>query len=168
MSQPNQNEFNRRDFLKTSLVASVAAGTMGAATAGENIPDAPAAATDSTTGPRSLIRVGNAKPGGPLRKPWKSAIATGHAHLLLRADLQSHLAKLQRDIGYRYFRCHGLFHDDMAVVARRKDGSLAFRWDQVDKIFDAMLRLGLRPRVELSTMPVALASGTTTVFDWGL
>src|ERR1035437_7049772 len=55
----------------------------------------------------------------------------------------------------------------MAVVARRKDGSLAFRWAQVDKVLDALQRLGLRPRVELSSMPVALASGTTTVFDWG-
>lgn len=166
MSLPNKNEFNRRDFLKTGLVASVAASTMGVATAGENSGDAPPAATDSKTERRSLIRVTSAKPGAPLRKPWKSAIATGHAHLLLRADLQSQLAKLQRDIGYRYFRCHGLFHDDMAVVARREDGSLAFKWDNVDKVFDAMLRLGLRPRVELSTMPVALASGTTTVFDW--
>ena len=38
----------------------------------------------------------------------------------------------------------------------------------MDKVFDALLRLGLRPFVELSTMPVALASGTATVFDWEL
>ena len=37
---------------------------------------------------------------------------------------------LQRAIGYRYCRFHGLFNDEMAVVARRKDGSLAFRWAQ--------------------------------------
>ena len=131
-------------------------------------PAAPSATTDSKAERPSLISVTDATPSAPLRKPWKNAIATGHAHLLLRADLQSHLAKLQRDIGYRYCRFHGLFHDDMAVVTRRKDGSLAFRWDQVDKVFDALLRLGLRPFVELSSMPVALASGTTTVFDWEL
>ncbi|MFZ0301571.1 MAG: hypothetical protein WAL75_02755 [Terracidiphilus sp.] len=115
----------------------------------------------------SIISVSDARPSAQLRKPWKNAIATGYAPLLLRDDLQRHLAILQRDIGFRYCRFHGMFHDDMAVVARRKDGSLAFRWAQVDKVLDALQRLGLRPRVELSAMPVALASGTTTIDDWG-
>ena len=92
--------------------------------------------------------------------PGKTPLRRGTRPLLLRTTFSSHLAMLQRDIGYRYCRFHGLFHDDMAVVARRKDGSLAFRWAQVDKVLDALQRLGLRPRVELSSMPVALASGT--------
>jgi xylan 1,4-beta-xylosidase len=167
MTKPkNMNEFNRRDFLKTSLVASVAATTVGVATAAENTPAPSSATPGSKTEPQSIISVTNAKPSAPLRKPWKNAIAVGRAYELLRDDVQSHLAILQRAIGYRYCRFHGLFHDDMAVVARRKDGSLAFRWHQVDKVFDALQRLGLRPFVELSTMPVALASGTATVFDW--
>jgi len=161
----NQNEFNRRDFLKTSLVASVAATTVGVATAGENAAAAPSATTDSETGRPSLIRVTNSSVA-PLGKPWKNAIAVDVPVTLLRADLQSHLAKLQRQIGYRYCRAYGLFQDDMAVVARRKDGSLAFRWDQVDEVLDALLRIGLRPFANLSAMPVALASGTTTIFDW--
>jgi xylan 1,4-beta-xylosidase len=164
MRQPqDKNEINRRDFLKTSLGASVAATTVGAATGEGKTPATP----QSQAEPPTLIRVTNAKPGAPLRKPWKNAIATGYAPLHLRADLQDQLAILQRHIGYRYCRFHGVFHDDMAVVARRKDGSLAFRWDQVDKVYDALLRVGLRPRVELSSMPVALASGTTTIDDWG-
>ncbi len=121
---------------------------------------------DSKAEHPSIITVTDAAPSAPLRKPWKSTIATGYAPLHLREDLQSHLAILQRTVGYRYCRFHGLFHDDMAVVARRKDGSLAFRWAQVDKVFDSLLQVGLRPHVELSTMPVALASGTTTIDDW--
>ena len=167
MGKPKtKNESNRRDFLKTSLVAPVAATTVGVATAGGNTPAVPSAMPDSKAERLSLITVTNATPSAPLRKPWKNAIATGHAHLLLRSDLQSHLATLQRTIGYRYCRFHGLFHDDMAVVARRRDGSLAFRWEQVDKVLDALQRLGLRPFVELSSMPAALASGTATIFDW--
>jgi xylan 1,4-beta-xylosidase len=167
MNKPkNINEFNRRDFLKTSLVASVAATTVGVATAAENTPAASSATSALKTETPSVISVTDAKPAAPLRKPWKNAIAVGRAYELLRDDVQSHLAILQRAIGYRYCRFHGLFHDEMAVVARRKDGTLAFRWHQVDKVFDALQRLGLRPFVELSTMPVALASGTATVFDW--
>ncbi|MGA3268387.1 MAG: hypothetical protein ABSE16_16375 [Verrucomicrobiota bacterium] len=163
----NRDEFNRRAFLKTSLVASVAAGAMGVATAGESAPDAPPATTKSKTERPSLIRVTHATSGGPLRKPWRNTIAVDHGHLLLQADLQRHLEILQRNLGYSYCRFHGLFNDDMAIVTRRKDGSLAFRWDQMDKVFDALLRLGLRPRVEFTSMPVALASGATTVADWG-
>ncbi len=153
---------SRRDFLKSSLVSSVATAALGV-TAGAQ--ESTAASNDKAERP-SVITVTNVERSAPLRKPWKSAIATGYAPLLLRDDLQRHLAILQRDIGFRYCRFHGIFHDDMAVVARRKDGSLAFRWAQVDKVLDALQRLGLRPRVELSTMPVALASGTETIDDW--
>jgi len=153
----------RRDFLKTSLATSIAAATLGIASAGEN-----AGASDEAYAERSnVIMVTAGPPSAPLRKPWKNAIATGYAPLLLRDDLQSHLAILQREIGFRYCRFHGMFHDDMAVVARQKDGSLTFRWAEVDKVLDALQRLGLRPRVELSSMPVALASGAKTIFDWG-
>ena len=104
----------------------------------------------------------------PLRKPWKNAIAIGRAFELLRQDTLDHLRMVQRAIGYRYCRFHGLFHDEMAVVARRADGTLGFRWQQIDKVYDALLEMGLKPFVELNAMPSALASGTQTIFDWKL
>jgi xylan 1,4-beta-xylosidase len=158
----DQHNTTRRDFLKTSLATSVVATAVGMPVAGESAAAMPPLQAENPT----IIAITGAKPSAPLRKPWKNAIATGYAPLLLRDDLQRHLAILQRDIGYRYCRFHGMFNDDMAVVARRKDGSLAFRWAQVDKVLDALQRLGLRPRVELSSMPVALASGATTIDDW--
>ena len=116
----------------------------------------------------SIITVTGAQAAPPLRKPWKNSIAVDVSVLLLREDLQSHLAILQRDIGYRYCRTYGFFYDEMAIVARRKDGSLAFRWSQVDKVLDALQRLRLRPFMNLSPVPVPLASGTKTIFDWGV
>jgi beta-xylosidase len=102
----------------------------------------------------------------PLRMPWKNCIAVGRAYELLRQDLLEHLAKVQREISFRYCRFHGIFHDDMEVVVRRPDGTLAFQWHQVDKIYDALLALGLRPFVEFGAMPRALASGEQTIFHW--
>jgi xylan 1,4-beta-xylosidase len=164
---PNQVTTTRRDFLRTSFVASVVATTIGVASGTEDPSAGPSAIADSKAKRPCLISLTNAKALAPLRMPWKNAIAVGRAYELLRDDLQRHLAVLQRTIGYRYCRFHGLFHDEMAVVARRKDGSLAFRWHQMDKVFDALKQLGLRPFVELSSMPAALASGATTIFDWG-
>ncbi len=151
---PSRSSTTRRDFLKTSLMTSVAATTVGVAAMGENTAAAPNLKTERP----SLITVTNAAPSAPHRKPWKNAIAVDVPLLLLREDLQSHLAILQRDIGYRYCRTYGFFQDEMAIVARRKDGSLAFRWAQVDKVLDALQRLGLRPFMNLSPMPVPLAS----------
>ena len=158
MNKPTKNAFNRRDFLKTSLAASVAATTVGVARAGKNTSAAPSAATDPKTEPGAIITVTGAQAAPPLRKPWKNATAVDVSVLLLREDLQSHLAILQRDIGYRYCRTYGFFQDEMAIVARRKDGSLAFRWAQVDKVLDALQRLRLRPFMNLSAVPVPLAS----------
>jgi xylan 1,4-beta-xylosidase len=104
--------------------------------------------------------------GQRLRKPWKNAIAVGRAYELLREDTLQHLRMVQQAIGYRYCRFHGIFHDEMAVVGRREDNSLGFRWHQVDKVYDALLGMGLKPFIELNPMPSALASGTQTIFDW--
>jgi xylan 1,4-beta-xylosidase len=62
----------------------------------------------------------------PLRRPWKHCIAVGRAYDLTRADLLEHLRWLQREIGFRSCRFHGVFHDDRAVVRRRQDGSLVY------------------------------------------
>ena len=70
----------------------------------------------------------------------------------------------QKELGYRYCRFHALFDRDMDVVERAKDGSLTFKWHQIDKIYDALLAMGIRPFVELNPMPDALASGTQQLF----
>lgn len=103
---------------------------------------------------------------GPLRMPWRNAIAVGRAFDLVRSDLLEHLRYLQREVGYRYCRFHGLFHDDMNVVRRRPEGGLAYQWFHVDQVFDALQGVGLRPFVELNPMPAALASGTQTMFHY--
>lgn len=102
----------------------------------------------------------------PLRRPWKNAIAVGRAYDLLRVDLQEHLAWLQREIGFRSCRFHALFHDDMAVVRRGPDGRLVYQWHHIDKVYDFLLSIGLRPFVELNPMPAVLASGEQTMFHY--
>ena len=161
---PGQSNTTRREFLKTSLVTSVAAATVGATAMGESA----AATPESKAEHPSIITVSNTQPSAPLRKPWKNAFVVDVPLLLLREDLQHHLAILQRDIGYRYCRTFGFFQDEMAIVARRKDGGLAFRWAQVDKVLDALQPLRLRPFLNLFPMPVPLASGTKTFSDMEL
>jgi len=101
-----------------------------------------------------------------LQMPWRECITVGRAHNLLRADCLEHLAIAQNVMGYKYCRFHAIFDDDMAVVVRNKDNSLTFQWHQVDKVYDALLKMGIRPFVEINPMPTALASGTQTMFGY--
>ncbi|MEX1117188.1 MAG: hypothetical protein WEB60_00195 [Terrimicrobiaceae bacterium] len=113
-----------------------------------------------------MIHIDSSLRSDPLKRPWKNGIAVGRAYDLTRADLLEHLRWLQREIGFRTCRFHAVFHDDMAVVRRGADGSLVYQWHHVDKVYDALLALGLRPFVELNPMPAALASGSDTMFHY--
>jgi len=93
----------------------------------------------------------------------------GGANNLLRADILEHLAYAQKIMGYRYCRFHAIFDDEMDVVRRdEKTGKLIFQWHQVDKVYDALLKLGIRPFVELNPMPKVMASGTQSMFHYNM
>ena len=114
----------------------------------------------------AMIALSSDPVSAPLRRPWKHGVAVGRAYDLTRADLLDHLRWLQREIGFRTCRFHGVFHDDMAVVRRDPDGRIRYQWHHLDKVYDALLGLGLRPFVELNPMPAALASGEQTMFHY--
>lgn len=113
-----------------------------------------------------MIRLDPYRLSAPLAQPWKNCIAVGRAYDLVRADHLEHLRWLQREVGFRSCRFHAVFHDDMAVVRRLADGTIVYQWHHLDKVYDALLALGLKPFVELNPMPAALASGDQVMFHY--
>ena len=103
---------------------------------------------------------------GPHSKVFKECIGAGRANEGLRADWQQQLALVQKEIGFRYIRMHGLLHDDMGVYKEDAKGNPIYNWQYVDKLYDYLLSVGLKPFVELAFMPHDLASGDKTVFWW--
>ena len=97
---------------------------------------------------------------------FNECIGAGRANEGLRADWQQQLAMVKKDIGFRYIRFHGLLHDDMAVYTLDKQGKLVYNWQYVDKLFDYLLSIKIKPFVEFSFMPAALASGPKTICWW--
>jgi xylan 1,4-beta-xylosidase len=97
---------------------------------------------------------------------WKKLICAGRAAEALREDWREQCRAVQRDIGFEYIRFHGVLHDDMMVYRERKDGSPLYNFLYVDKVFDFLLSVGLKPFVEFGFMPSDLASGDQTVFYW--
>ncbi|HEY4358506.1 MAG TPA: glycosyl hydrolase family 39, partial [Acidobacteriaceae bacterium] len=93
-------------------------------------------------------------------------VGAGRANEGLRADWQQQLATVQREIGFRYLRFHGLLSDDMGVYSETPEGRPLYNFQYIDALYDAMLALHIRPFVEISFMPAKLASGDKTVFWW--
>lgn len=95
--------------------------------------------------------------GTPLRHTWKTFTGVGSAKDLLLADVQAMLRQLQRDVGFRYVKFHGILSDDMRVCLPDRDGRLQYSFVYVDKALDFLQSIGLKPLIQLSFMPEALA-----------
>ncbi|MBO0869277.1 MAG: xylan 1,4-beta-xylosidase [Micromonosporaceae bacterium] len=77
------------------------------------------------------------------------------------------LRRARQDLGVTHVRAHAILHDDNQVVRRDPAGALQLDFTRIDAIYDRLLEIGLRPVVELSYMPAALARDPEqTVFDY--
>ncbi|MGC5167486.1 GH39 family glycosyl hydrolase [Luteimicrobium sp. DT211] len=112
------------------------------------------------------------EPTGTLSDAWRTCVGTGRFNLALRRDYQDSLALVQREIGFRYVRGHGLLSDDVGVHRPYEASGTAghtgtlYAFTYVDQVVDAYLALGIKPFLELGFMPSGLASGDATVFWW--
>jgi len=100
--------------------------------------------------------------GQAFNRFFLEGIGSCHAYLTLREDWRDHARLVQREIGFKSVRSHGIFLDLVGIVPLWFDEDYNFQ--NLDKIYDFWLSQGLKPYVELSFMPEKLASGTHTCF----
>jgi xylan 1,4-beta-xylosidase len=103
---------------------------------------------------------------GTTKTVWQKCVGAGRANEGLRADWQDQLRFVKKECGFEYIRMHGLLHDDMGVYFEDKEGNPIYNWQYIDQLYDFLLQINVRPFVEFSFMPKALASGTATCFWW--
>jgi xylan 1,4-beta-xylosidase len=96
---------------------------------------------------------------------WEHTVGSGHAPLALRSDWQSQIQKCHAELGFRYVRFHDLLSDSMGTLIEQNK-ELIYSFFNADQIMDFLLAIGMKPFVELSFMPQALASGSKTVFHY--
>ena len=101
----------------------------------------------------------------PLRHPWQHCVGSCHAPTALRADWQQQLARARRELGFRHVRFHGLLCDDMGTLVCQ-DNQFLFSFFNIDRIFDFLLSIDMKPIVELSFMPAALSTDGNSVFHY--
>jgi xylan 1,4-beta-xylosidase len=129
--------------------------------------------TGANTQPTVTIEVGAAAEPGELPRPWQPMIGSEHLSCLLRRDrtggreigpeLREALRIAHDELGVRAVRAHGILDDDLGVYT--EDGH---DFTGIDRVYDELMEIGLRPVVELSFMPAALARDPArTVFTYG-
>ena len=101
----------------------------------------------------------------PLPHFWEHTVGSDHARMALRDDWRRQLKRAHEELGFRHVRFHGLLSDDIGTVVR-DDNEIRYSFFNSDQIFDFLLSIGMKPFVELSFMPGALASGSKTVFSY--
>jgi xylan 1,4-beta-xylosidase len=106
------------------------------------------------------------RPTVPFPHYWEQCVGSGHAALGLRQDWREQLERCHDELGFQYVRFHGLLNDDISVYAASFLTDTQYSFFNVDSIFDFLLEIGMKPFVELSFMPSALASGPQTVFHY--
>ena len=84
---------------------------------------------------------------------WSASVGTGTASLALRSDLQTHYKIGNREAGFMRVRGHGVLNDDIGIY--KSAGS--YNWTNFDKYLTAISQAGMRPIMEMSFMPTALA-----------
>jgi xylan 1,4-beta-xylosidase len=127
---------------------------------------APVQATPHATGRGEVVARVSLENAGRLEPVWHML---GSEHLSqvfydeIGPDFEHALQRAREELGAETVRAHAILHDENGVV--RDDGS--FEFTRVLAIYERVLELGLRPIVELSFMPAALARDPdATVFEY--
>lgn len=93
----------------------------------------------------------------PLKHTWRSVMTVGSASDLLMTDIQAMVTRMRREIGFRYIKFNGILSDELHVYNRTADGTPVYNFAYIDKVFDFLASIGLKPIVQLSFMPSLLA-----------
>ena len=129
-------------------------------------PAPPAACADaapSTSGTADVTLAVDAGASiGAWNRFYEMTVASDHARTLLCTaygrNIQNALRKAHAQAGFQSVRFHGLFNDDVGAYSEDASGAPIYDWSRIDAIYDAIVAAGMRPLVEISFTPKALAS----------
>jgi xylan 1,4-beta-xylosidase len=103
------------------------------------------------------VNVDASAPTRPFPHFWERMFGSGRATLSLREGYRDDLRAMRGVSQISYVRFHGIFLDEVGLYSENKQGAPVYNFSYVDQIYDGLLANGVRPFVELSFMPKALA-----------
>jgi xylan 1,4-beta-xylosidase len=105
---------------------------------------------------------GPSRPRDPMAE---LSVGSDYPGTLIREDSLTQLALAQRELGFRYIRFHAIFHDVLGTY-REAGGKPVYDWTGIDKLYDQLLALKIKPFVELGFTPDAMKTSDQTIFWW--
>jgi xylan 1,4-beta-xylosidase len=137
----------------------------------------PISATPATDGEAACrIRVDPTRVLGTLARPWRPMVGTEHLSQLeygtgpggrnIGDEFAAALRLAHDELGVEAARAHAILDDELGTY-REVGGRPVHDFSGIDRIYDRVVELGLRPVVEISFMPRDLARDPTkTVFAY--
>jgi len=113
----------------------------------------------SQTPERTEATVNATAAARPFPHFWEQMFGSGRAVLSLRESYRQDLRAVRDITGFRYVRFHAILNDEIDLYPD-------YNFSYVDQIYDGLLDNGIRPFVELSFMPRALARSEVPHAFW--
>lgn len=88
---------------------------------------------------------------------YKRFIGVSRAKELLYATVRDQLSETQRNMRFDFIKMHSILDDDLFVYTEDMDGNPIYNFNLIDQIFDFLVSIDLKPLVQFSFMPSALA-----------
>ena len=101
----------------------------------------------------------------PLDRFYNFSVGSDYPGTLIRDDSLAQLKTVKAELGFRYIRFHGIFHDVLGTY-REVNGKPVYDWTKIDYLYDRLLAMGIRPFVELGFTPEAMKTSDQHIFYW--
>jgi len=111
------------------------------------------------------IVVDAAAPTTPRDRFADLSVGSDYPGTLIRDDSLAQLKTAKDELGFRYIRFHAIFHDVLGTY-KEVDGKPVYDWTKLDYLYDSLLKMGVKPFVELGFTPLAMRSSDSSIFYW--
>ena len=93
------------------------------------------------------------------------SVGSDYPGTLIRDDSLAQLQTAVSELGFRYLRFHAIFHDVLGTY-KEVGGQPVYDWTRIDYLYDRLLKMGIRPFVELGFTPHDMRTSDQTIFYW--
>ena len=112
----------------------------------------------SASGEPQTVIIDAQAPSHAFPHVWERVFGSGRAILSLRESYREDLRAVKRATDFDYIRFHAILDDEVGLYNARPGANPSYNFSYIDQIYDGLLANGVRPFVELSFMPQALAA----------
>ena len=122
-------------------------------------------ATAHAAEPARHIAVDVAQGAGAQDRFFDLSVGSDYPGTLIRDDSLAQLQMVEDELGFRYIRFHAIFHDVLGTYTEVA-GKPVYDWTKIDYLYDHLLKIGIKPFVELGFTPEAMKTSDNSIFYW--